>query len=626
MCGIAGALGTMDVGLLKKSVGNLFHRGPDKQKILSIGNVHLGHARLSIIDTSDSGDQPMVLDNRYFIVFNGEIYNYIEIRKELEKKGEVFTTQSDTEVLLVAYKVWGADCLCRFNGMWAFAIWDNVKQELFLTRDELGKKPLFYSFTNNVFCFASEMKGIYPFLDKIEVNEKIFNLACQNNVSYEHTEHCLIEGIKRFPAGSYAILKNGDTKLNIQQYWKPEQTINSVTVSSNYNDQVAQFRELFLDSVKIRMRADVKLGTALSGGLDSSSIACGMHHVSLSNPNYDIKDWRTAFCASFPGSNLDEVQYARAVAEHTGCELDIIEINPLNSLDKIFHEAYLFEEIYYAPTIPFMQLYGRMRQKGVKVTLDGHGADELFCGYWFDAFSGMIDALPNFSEFNTIYNTINESLDDKSIVSIPSKWNCLKFSLLNRYGFLSALSRNRKPIQKIEGLSFLNSSLFQSSFYTNLPTLLRNYDRYSMAHGVEVRMPFLDTRIINFAFSIPGSSKIRNGYFKAIIRDAVKDCVPEKILQRKSKIGFNSPMHFWLKGPMKQWVLDHIHTYEFEHASLFNGQQAKLKILAILNKGDYDFVDGRHVYEYMLPYIWQQSLKLAQQQNNNANIEMSQTV
>lgn len=601
MCGILGYIGHCNKDIFKNALDTLTHRGPDGYGISSYEGAMLGHRRLSIIDLTENGKQPMELIDRYSITFNGEIYNYLEIKALLCNKGIKFKSNSDTEVLLQAYITWGVSCFQKFNGMWALAIWDKQEKTLLLSRDRLGKKPLFYHQQNDLFVFASEMKAIYPFLNKIEIDHPHTEQAIADVFGYESTEKCLIKNIKRFPAASYGIYK--DNQLKLVKYWHLLE--NRMTISNNYNDQVQQLRELFLDACKIRMRSDVTIGTALSGGLDSSAVICSMAHLINTQQQHIQKDWQHAFIASFPGSCIDETVYAKAVTDHLKIKAEFVVINPLIELDNIYHQAYLFEEIYYAPTIPFVQLYRKIKQNGVVVSIDGHGADELFAGYPFDMAFALPDALPNPIKFKKILNAINQT----SAVSNNYDWfNKLKFALLNKYSFLNKFSQSRNIINKNDGLDFLNSKLFESTFNTILPTLLRNYDRYSMINGVEIRMPFLDHRIVEFAFSIPYSSKVRNGFSKAIVRDAVKDLVPQDIVYRKNKIGFNSPMNLWMNGVMKEWIIDIINSQDFNNASLIDTITVKKEITKVINKQELSYREGEKAFAKLIPFIWEKSL------------------
>ncbi len=601
MCGILGYIGYCDSEVFKKSLDSIAHRGPDGYGISNYEGISLGHRRLSIIDLSDNGKQPMEILDRYVITFNGEIYNYIEIKAQLTAIGIKFKSNSDTEVLLYSYLTWGTSCFRMFNGMWALAIWDKEEKTLLLSRDRLGKKPLFYHQKNDSFSFCSEMKGLYRFIGKIEINYENVNLAIDDGFCYESTERCLIKGIKRFPAASFGIYKDNNLKINT--YWEPLE--DNITISKNYTEQVEQFRELFLDACKIRMRSDVKIGTALSGGLDSSAVICSMAHVAKTKNQNLQQNWQHAFVASFPNTSIDETKYAKKVTDHLNIDADFISIDPIMELNDIYRQAYLFEEIYYAPTIPFVQLYRKIKNSGVVVSIDGHGADELFAGYPFDMAFALPDSLPNLFQFKKILNTINDALSQSNNYDW---YNKLKFSLLNKYPVLRLFATNQNIALKKSNLDFLNSRLFESTFHTVLPTLLRNYDRYSMINGVEIRMPFLDHRIVDFAFSLPYSSKIRGGFGKSIVRDAVKDLVPHDVVYRKDKIGFNSPMHSWMNTIMKEWINDTINSTDFNNSTLINPKKVRQEVTDTINKSILNYKEGEQTFAKLIPFIWEKSL------------------
>jgi len=602
MCGILGYIGEIGKNDFEKALTSIAHRGPDSGNIYQNNPVTLGHRRLSIIDLSSEANQPMHLNQRYSIVFNGEIYNFLDIKKELKASGLSFKTNSDTEVILQAYSTWGNACFKKLNGMWALAIWDNEDKKLVLSRDRLGKKPLFYGFKNNSFFFGSEMKALYHFLDAVEIDHATVSGAIENSFSYEATEKCLIKGILRFPAASTGVLKNN--KLTIESFWDP--LADSTTIPKTYSGQKEYFRELFLDACKIRMQSDVPIGTALSGGLDSSSVICAMSHLSKEK-NYSFqKNWQHAFVASFPGTTLDETAYAKQVTDYLEVQASFIKIDPVAELNDLYRQAYLFEEIYYAPTIPFVQLYRNIRNSGVKVSIDGHGADELFGGYPFDMNYALIDAMPHPGKLKNIFEAIENTSGEK----IRDKKNHLKFALKNKFSGLAAFTKDKSTFEKRKGLDFFNTHLYDSSFRSILPTLLRNYDRYSMINSVEIRMPFLDYRIVEFAFKIPYSAKIRNGYGKAIVRDALKGIVPEEILYRKKKIGFNSPMNSWMTGVMKTWVLDTINSAEFNSSTVIDSKTVKTNILETLKSGELSYHEAESSFAQIMPYIWEKSLKL----------------
>ena len=421
MCGILGTVPSTEFNNFEYALNTLVHRGPDSSGIETINNeVTLGHRRLSIVDI-DHGHQPM-FDNekRYYVTFNGEIYNFIEIKKELKSLGCTFKTNSDTEVLLNAYIKWKDKCVLKFNGMWSFAIWDNHKKELFLSRDRFGKKPLFYSEINGKFIFASEMKAIYPFLNKVEISKE-FHWMKDNIFLYESTEKCLVDGIKRFPKGSSGVYKNG--KLEIYRYWNTLDHLHDTP--QDYGEQVEQFRELFLDACKIRMRSDVPIGTALSGGLDSSATISAMAHLSKNQIDYGKKNWQHAFVASFPGTPLDESRYAKMVTDHININPTYVNIEPLKCWNNLTDYFYKFEELYITSPIPMLMTYRAIKLGGVSVTIDGHGADELFSGYGH-LLEGLWDSKLDINRTIDILDThLDTALTNKQIKKKKIKFQCI---------------------------------------------------------------------------------------------------------------------------------------------------------------------------------------------------------
>lgn len=610
MCGIFGYIGNISDQLAAFCTDSLSHRGPDGRGIWRSESVTLGHRRLTVLDVSSQGSQPMLYGNgRYAITYNGEIYNFLEIRKELQNKGCAFMSESDTEVVLAAFAEWGEQCLDRFNGMWSFAIWDNHEQSLFLCRDRFGKKPLFYALQPTGFAFASEMKALFPLFSDVRPNVSLVRDAAQM-FTYESTENCLIEGIKRFPAGHYGWLKKG--KLTIKRWWC---TLDHLTeVSERYEEQVEQFRDLFVDACRLRMRSDVPIGTALSGGLDSSSTISVMAHVSRHlNGERGSDDWQHAFVACFPGTPLDEKKYAQMVTDYLGIDANFLDINPLNGIDRLSEYLYLFEELYITSPLPFMAVYEAMHKQGVKVTLDGHGADELFGGYSFDFVSALSDAGLNHSKIKSVLDAYDGVVSQPSCqFSVKPRWyrwlqwhgGCLKDYLLSR-GAGHGVDESHPGWLRLDNL---NKTLYRSVHEAVLPTLLRNYDRYSMANGVEIRMPFMDHRIVSFAFSIPWDSKIRNGFSKSIVRDAMSSYMPFDVAYRKSKIGFNSPIIEWMKGPLKPFFLDTVHSESFKSCTLIDPTFVAKKIKYVIWGRDVPFSLGEAAWSSLVPFLWEQAV------------------
>lgn len=488
MCGITGVIdfkNKINQNEFDYFTDSLRHRGPDGRGVYIENNIALGHRRLAILDLSDNGACPMSAGGqdgqRYHITYNGEIYNFIEIRTELQSKGYVFNSDCDTEVVLKAFIEWGEECQFKFNGMWAFAIWDSLKRELFLSRDRFGIKPLYYYHDDNFFAFASELKAFKALksfdakLDREHLKKIIFSPGKSEGV-YEST---LLSGVSKLHGGHSAVI-TCEGGLVTKKWWETiEHLTNSVPRS--YKMKVKKFRELLEDSVCLRMRSDVDVGTSLSGGVDSSCIASLMghvHHKKPQNLQRSNTDWHKAFIATFPGSELNEKKYADIVVEHTGVVPHYTDFSLEDCQSKIYNSIWVSEDIF-GLNAPILSNYKAMRSNNIYVTLDGHGADELLAGYgWY--------------------------LDFKT--------------------------------------SDLNKVLYYDFHRQLFPSILRNYDRCSMAHGVEVRMPFLDWRLVSYIYSLDLNSKLGAGFTKRILRDSMAGIAPQKILERRGKIGFNSPL------------------------------------------------------------------------------------
>ncbi|WP_432821220.1 asparagine synthase (glutamine-hydrolyzing) [Trichloromonas sp.] len=612
MCGILGILPSADAALFDSALDTLVHRGPDDRGLWEAeGQICLGHRRLSILDLSAEGHQPMVsASGRFVIVFNGEIYNFLEIREKLEAKGCQFRSQSDTEVLLQAFEQWGEKCLDCLNGMWALAIWDRHEQQLFLARDRFGKKPLFYAFTPAGFVFASEMKAIYPFLPEVKPSAD-FSWMAKNLMDYEATQKCLVDGIQRFPAGHLGHFRKG--RLSLHRYWTTLDHLPEIPAS--YADQVEQFRALFLDACRLRMRSDVPIGTALSGGLDSSSTLAAMAHIDRTSPGMRVSsDWRHAFVAAFPGLSLDESDFARQVVEHLGIDATFVTVDPTRDLDKLEDALYLFEELYLTSPVPMMQLYRSVRDRGVRVTLDGHGADELLSGYG----SSVLEALPEAGiwpgRIGTILATHRNYFPANTFQPERETQAWLVYARFMARRFAKKLLRRGMAAQdsahpRFSELGSFNRHLYRLTHETVLPTLLRNYDRYAMASGTEIRMPFLDYRLVCYAMALPWESKVRFGLSKAVLRDAMAPFLPPAVVQRPFKIGFNTPIVEWLRGPWKQFILDHLHSRGFRECSLINPVEVASQVQRAMDCDPPSFQLAEKAWTIMTPYFWERSLK-----------------
>lgn len=605
MCGIFSLVGHLDRELALKCTRRLSHRGPDHLAVRHLDGVVLGHTRLSILDLSEAGQQPMSLGNgRWWITFNGEIYNYREIRTELESKGMTFRTDSDTEVLLAAFVQWGWNCLHRLNGMWAFTIWDSVEKTLHFSRDRFGKKPFFYARTPEGFAVASEMKALLPLLPEVRANAGLAGNS-KRIVQYEASEECLIEGIRRLPAGHLGSFSRQG--LKIEKWWETLDHIYEPPES--YEEQVELFRELFVDACRLRLRSDVPVGTALSGGLDSSSVTAVV--ADLNRKGIGNSQTREAFVASFPGTPFDEAAHASKTAEDLGIKASFIAIDPVNAIDRMDEFSWYFEELYLTPPIPFMLTYEQMRSKGVTVSLDGHGADECFAGYGFDMVAALVDAGLHPGRIRSVldarYDASDQSQPQFRLPPRLTFWTRFHYNRLK--GLLAAGKKTTAQTHpSFDALDYLTRTLYTSTHKTILPTLLRNYDRYSMASGVEIRMPFMDHRLVTLAFSLPWTSKIRRGYSKSVVRSAMHGFLPREISHRKTKIGFNAPVVDWIRGPLREFFLDTVESSDFRQSDLVDKTLCKERLDGLLASEAPTFAQGEACWTAFAPYFWERAL------------------
>ena len=602
MCGIVG-LWNLDgepvsLDTLECFTDSLSHRGPDGNGfyIDSEANLGLGHRRLAIIDTSEGGRQPMSFgDGRYWITFNGEMYNFLELKVELEQFGYRFKSDSDTEVILAAYHYWGEDCQLRFNGMWALAIWDREEQKLFVSRDRFGVKPLVYYFDQRHFAFASEMKAFLA-LDwfKPEFDPAMVAAALSNERFIEGSERCLLRGLRHLFGGHCLTLRAGE-QPKIRRWWNTLDHLESVP--ANYEEQVHRFRGLFLDACRIRMRSDVPIGTALSGGLDSSSILCGMRHIRNGNNANDrlAEDWQRAFIMTYPGAAIDERRYADQVIEHTGATpvyctgaSDLY----LENFDRILFQYEEISDLHLGPWL----VHKAQRESGVVVTIDGHGGDEALGGYPWYVTAALKDSLTKFSPRRTrelvsimkglelfpeneFYIKSAQALFAKATKSHEQPW-----LLQSPAEFISpAYEEDRLRIQDRDTLF---KTLYKDFHYIQLPTNLRDFDHLSMAHGVEVRSPFMDWRLVCFLFSLPATAKIGAGFTKRILRDALTGILPEPIRTRTRKLGFPNLAEAWTSSRAQDFMRDIIYSAPFRESDVWDGKKVAEDLEAAIRNQD----------------------------------------
>ena len=549
MCGISGIinknLSSVDKNDIKKINDLVAHRGPDGEGYFFKNNFSFGHRRLAIIDLSKDGSQPMNIDG-YVITYNGEIYNYIEIREELIKLGEVFETNSDTEVLLRSYIKWGKKCLNKLNGMWAFAIFDPITNQIFCSRDRFGIKPFYYLSNSKNFVFGSEIKQLLSFLKVKKLNRKI----AADYLVYgfeEHTNNTFFKKIYSLSGGSYLIYDLNNNTFNINKYYN----IDSSKKILNNNLSIKKFRKTFQKSISLRLRADVDVGFCLSGGLDSSSIVAFASSIKR-NSNSKIG----AIHARSSYHKNDESEFAKIVAKYSKINLSIVTPSQDDFDDLLFKLTKLQDEPFGSPSL-FMQfkVFEEAKKKGYKVMLDGQGGDELLLGYerYFSSIWRNLNFIDKIYELykiskNNRYNIFyflgvllyfNFSFIRKKRQN--KKWKFLKkeFRNLSDSKHINLISKSQKKINDLKKIEYQ---------YFTLPHLLKYEDRNSMFHSVESRLPFVDYKLVELSYKLPLKLLLKDGYSKYILRKITKNYLDDKVRLRKDKFGFESPDDIWLKN------------------------------------------------------------------------------
>lgn len=628
MCGIAGlifdALEPRGGQWLTAMTQRLHHRGPDDGGAVLFGlggkpvierrlgkpdepvswdylavQVGLGARRLAIIDPTEAGHQPMASpDGQVWLAFNGAIYNYRELRSELAARGMSFRGESDTEVLLAAYRAWGMACFERLEGMWAVAIYDVPAGRVILSRDRLGIKPLYVARLDHGVAFASEIKALLevPGLPR-EIEQAMLRDFLSRGL-VDHTDNTLFDGIWSIPAGCAIALeiRGNESKTakrgKIWRYWTPGSPTGS---DGRIADRI---RETMTSAVTSHLVSDVPVGSCLSGGLDSSTIVSLVHRLAAEDSAKAPHWTQNAFTACLPNSPLDESRYAEAVIDSCkGLHWHRTEPAAARLQQDMASLVWHQEQPFGSPSIYMQWEVMRLaREQGVTVLLDGQGGDELFCGYegyippyiahlishgaigraWSEfqgaareghfrriALKGHIAAhlLPR-----GVRDTMRNTRDRRKLDWLTGEL----FSVDPPIGIGEGLGlHNEGPSSAPPAESRIQKHLWSVLLSESLPALLRYEDRNSMAFSIEARVPLLDRRMVELAMSIPVDEKIRDGRLKAILRDAVRDLVPKAIFDRRDKIGFSAPTAQWLRGDLRDWWLDALSSDSFRDRGCF---------------------------------------------------------
>ena len=560
MCGINAIIDftcsknpTENMDNLVRMNSRIQHRGPDANCVLEVTQgAYFGHLRLSIIDLSERGRQPMVKSG-CTITYNGEIYNYIEIREELKNLGRSFVTETDTEVLIEAYLQWGVQAFSKFNGMWAFVLHDKNSNHFVVSRDRFGKKPLYYTLYNGIYYFTSELKALLE-IRKFEINPVIAAQFLKWGWQ-EHAQETIVKDVFHFPKGSYAIFnaENGN-QLKTQPFYSLD-TISPLSAKDiSFYEAKDELRNLVFDSVSLRLRSDVDVAFALSGGIDSSiitAVAAEINEKEHTHPT-QLKTFSSVFTTK-EMEKYNEKEYIDAVLKKVnGLKPHFISPGDDGFIEGMDQLLYIQDEPYFSAGMYAQQAVFRLiHESGVKVSLDGQGVDEAIGGY---------------SCYNSIY--LHQLWKEKNplfireIAGFAFYYPDLFADLIKQQ--FAANGSSSEILGQTYSEAIQNQSMDHVSGYRQncrfqidrlfLPALLHHQDRNSMAYAVESRSPFLDYRIVEFLLSIPLDYKIRNGKRKYILREAFKDLLPKKVYTRYAKLGFPAPLAVWMKNNHELYV------------------------------------------------------------------------
>jgi len=605
MCGIAVVVSRegapVDPGRLARMADVLAHRGPDDSGFLTDGPVGFGFRRLSILDLSPAGHQPMSTeDGQVAVVFNGEIYNFVELRKELEALGHRFRSSGDTEVLLRAYLQWGGECLARFNGMWAFAIYDKRRGVVFASRDRFGMKPLYRCVTKDHVLLASEIKSIRASgLVPSAINwSTAARFLLENRL--DETNETFYEGIEHVPPGTaFEVDLRGERRE--WRYWSLESPRQAPA------DAPARFAGLFEDAVRVHMRSDVPVGVDLSGGLDSTSIICATARV---RREQGATEPLLAFCYQAP--EFDESAYISDTVRQTGATLVNLRTGAQSLWDDLTRMLWFQDEPVHSMTAVIgYQLMRLAAQHGVKVILNGQGADETIGGYdsyfrdyWYTLVRGgrLRDAWSQVGDYARSHR-------DSRPVLVRRLARHLVQSELRSLGLYRAMSqsarvrrlranawfedslREQLPLDEADPGVDLMSSLRHGVTVSPLPLYLRVEDRNAMAHSVEARLPFLDHRVVSFLFGLTPEWHLRGRWNKFVLRESMRGRIPESVRARVDKMGFPHPARRWFGNELREPLLDILHSRPTRERGIYN-TKAILRDAERHRQGEVDVASG----------------------------------
>src|SRR5688572_12647869 len=585
MCGIAVMFGLngrpADPEVVGRMTAALHHRGPDDHGQYLSGSVGLGFRRLSILDLSPAGHQPMLsADGRHALIFNGEIYNYIELRDELQARGRRFRSTGDSEVLLQAYDQWRLDCVDRFNGMWAFAIHDAERQSVVVSRDRFGVKPLFRYRAGDVVLFASEIKailasGLYRSSTNWEVASRFL---LRGDLDVDH--QTFYEGIERVDAGTITELTPAGVETR-RRFWSLD-----AIEAEDVADPAAEFRELFRDAVKIRMRSDVPVGVFLSGGLDSTSIICMM--AAERERTGDVSSPLQAF--SYMSKEHDESAFIHDTVARTRADFEEVPIDPRSLWDNLSQLLWYHDEPVHSPTaLVGYELMRRARAKGTIVILNGQGSDETLAGYWNFVQAYWTELVMRGHVGSAAREMVHYCRSHGRAI-LPAARELLASAARQALTSVAPTDwRGPRPVTSDADTAWMSPELIQqlgprgeprvrnlrtalqrSVTFRPLPIFLRVEDRNSMAHSVEARLPFMDYRLVKLSLCLPSEWKVRSPWNKYILRESMRGVIPESVRTRLDKMGFPTSARDWTASAWHEPMQDLFGSQGFRERGVFN--------------------------------------------------------
>lgn len=611
MCGIAGIFDQagrkpVEERELVDMLRTMPHRGPDASGIwYGADGVGLAHVRLAIIDLRPESNQPFSsVDDSIVITYNGEIYNYLELRKELEGLGYRFRTNSDTEVLLMAYHQWGQE-VCRYlNGMWAFAIYDRRQDLLFCSRDRFGIKPFYYALVSGRLIFASEVKALLQIAKELaEIDPDAVSKLIRASIAGHVPEH-FCRNVRRLPAAHNMVVKRNGMPL-FKRYWDYPTNFDR---NISFESACDRFRELLLDSIRLRMRSDVPVGTTLSGGVDSSTIVCLLRTI------YDGE--HQAFTADFKGTEYDESVIASRLANNLSLEHHRIACLPrdfLSIMTRIVH--HMDGPTAHPATLPLWNIMRSMRGR-IVVVLEGQGADELLGGYYMYAPAAIFDAVRmgrwrqagRHLQWLVRHSSPLRGGLELARAVMPSAHIWWRRWRGDESVYSGCLAKGPDKQQDREGAPIYTESLanaLRRSHEGSLSTLLHYGDAISMAHSIESRLPFMDFRLVEFVFSLPTEFKIRDGNNKVLLKEAVRGTVPDAILDNPYKLGFVVPIRQWFRDQSDEIVYPVLMSDKCRRRGLLE-PRALERALRLHSSGRIDL--SSHIFRWLTLELWCQEV------------------